>query len=117
MKKYFKYIRQDRLVLRLFIFSFILVVLGFIYVIINYSSLPPVLPIFNQFPWGEKRLSIAPGIFIPPFIALGFLIINIILAAISYEKSPLLARLFAVTTCLTGLLTLLFVIRTITLII
>lgn len=117
MKKYFKYIKQDRLILRLFILSFILVALAFIYALINYTKLPPLLPIFNQFPWGEKRLSITPGIFIPPFVALGILILNVFLSAYSYEKSPLIARLFAVTTCLTGLLTLLFIIRTITLVI
>lgn len=117
MKKYFKYLRQDKLVLRLFILSFILLVLIFVYIIYSYSKLPPLLPIFNQFPWGEKRLSDTWGIFIPPLIALGIFVINIVLAGVSYEKSPLLARLFAVTTTLTGLLTLLFVISTITLII
>jgi cytochrome c oxidase subunit IV len=117
MKKHFKYLRQDRLILRLFILSFVLLSLAFIYIIFSYSSLPPVLPIFNQLPWGESRLSITPGIFIPPIIALVFIILNMFFAAYSYEKSPLLARLFAVTTCLTGLITLLFVFRTITLIV
>lgn len=117
MKKYFRNLRQDKLVLRLFILSFLFLILTFVYVVFNYNKLPPLLPIFNQMPWGEDRLSIAPGIFILPFIALGIFIINIFFSAFSYEKSPLLARLFSVTTCLTGLLTLLFVIRTITLII
>lgn len=117
MKKYFKNLRKDRLVLRLFILSFIFLVITFIYVLFNYSKLPPLLPIFNQMPWGQERLSITPGIFIPPVIALGIFILNVLLAAFSYEKSPLLARLFAVTTFLTGLLTMLFVVRTITLII
>ena len=117
MKKYFKNLRHDRLVLRLFILSFIFLVITFIYIGINYSKLPPLLPIFNQLPWGQERLSITPGVFIPPFVALGIFIINIFLAAFSYSKLPLLARLFAVTTCLTSLLSLLFVIRTITLII
>lgn len=117
MKKYFKYLRKDRLIFRLFILAFILVALSFIYAALNYTKLPPLLPIFNQLPWGENRLSITPGIFIPPFVALGILILNLFLSAFSYEKSPLIARLFAVTTCLIGLLTLLFVIRTITLII
>lgn len=117
MKKYFKNLRQDKLVLRLFILSFIFLILIFVYVAFNYTKLPPLLPIFNQMPWGQQRLSPAAGIFIPPLIALFIFIINLFLAAFSYEKSPLLARLFAVTSCLTGLLTLLFVIRTITLII
>lgn len=117
MKKYFKHLRRDKLVLRLFILSFILLALTFLYIAINYSKLPPLLPVFNQLPWGQERLSITAGIFIPPLLALTIFLINIFLAAFSYNKSPLLARLLAVTTCLTGLLTLLFVIRTITLII
>ncbi len=117
MKKYFRNLRQDKLVLRLFLLSFVFLVITFIYVGVSYLKLPPLLPIFNQMPWGQDRLSITPGIFIPPIISLIIFIVNIFLAAFSYEKSPLLARLFAVTTCLTGLLTLLFVIRTITLII
>jgi hypothetical protein len=116
MKKYFKNLRRDRLILRLFLLSFIFLFFIFIYLALNYTKLPPLLPVFNQMPWGQARLSITPGIFIPPFIALGIFIINIFLASFSYEKSPLLARLFAVTSCLTGLLTLLFVVRTVTLI-
>lgn len=116
MKKYFKNLRRDRLVLRLFLISFVFLVFTFVYLAFNYTKLPPLLPVFNQMPWGQARLSITPGIFIPPIIALVIFITNILLASFSYEKSPLLARLFAVTTTLTGLLTLLFVIRTVTLI-
>ena len=117
MKKYFNYLRKDRLVLRLFILAFVLLLITFIISALSYTKLPPILPIFNQLPWGMQRLSPTPGIFIPPVLALSIFVVNIFLAAFSYEKSPLLARLFAVTTMLTGLLTLLFVVRTITLII
>ncbi len=117
MKKYFKYIRQDKLVLRLYILSFVFLVLTFAFILLSYTKLPPLLPIFNQFPWGNERLAATPGIFIPPIIAISYLIINIILSAVSYEKYPLLARIFAATSSLTTLLTLLFVIRTVTLII
>ena len=117
MKKYFKYLKRDKLVLRLFILAFIFLILIFLICALMYTKLPPLLPIFNQLPWGIQRLSPAPGIFIAPLISLSIFLINIFLAAFSYEKSPLLARLFAVTTMLTSFLTLLFVIRTITLII
>ncbi len=117
MKKYFKYLRQDKLVLRLFIFSFVFISITFIYIGINYTKLPPLLPVFNQLPWGQERLSITPGILIPPLIVLSIFIVNLFLSAYSYERSPLLARLFAVTSFLTSFLVLLFVIRTITLII
>lgn len=116
MKKNFKTLRKDKLVFRLFILSFLILLTTFIICLLNYSKLPPLLPIFNQLSWGMDRLAFTPGIFIPPVLSLLIFITNIFLSAFSYEKSPLLARLFAVTTTLTSLLTLLFVFRTITLI-
>lgn len=117
MKKYFKYLREDRLLLRLFIFAFILIVITVVYILFNYQSLPPLLPIFNQLPWGEKRLAGTFGIFIPPSLVFAIFIFNIFASSLSYPKSPLMARIFAVTSFLTALLTFLFVVRTITLII
>lgn len=117
MKKYFKKITQDRLVLRLYILSFMFLILTLVLILINYMKLPPVLPIFNQLPWGKERLAITPGIFIPLLIVVFYFILNLFLSALSYEKYPILARVFAVTTSLITLLTLLFVIRTISLIV
>ena len=117
MKKYFSYLKQDRLVLRLFILAFILILITFIFTLFNYSKLPPLLPVFNQLPWGEQRLSQTTGIFIPTLIVLLIFIINIFISAVIYQRSPLLSRMFAVTSFLTSLLTLLFIIRTITLIV
>ena len=116
MKNSFKKLLQDKLVLRLYVLSLVLVGLIVVYIVLNYTKLPPLLPIFNQFPWGEERLAVTPGIFIPPIIVVFYFILNLILSAASYEKYPLIARIFAVTTCLISLLTLLFVIRTVTLI-
>lgn len=117
MKKYINKLRTDRLVFRLFLICFLILALTLIIILISYTKLPPVLPIFNQFPWGKERLATTPGIFIPPLIVAFYFILNLILSALSYDKYPILARIFAVTTCLISLLTLLFVIRTITLII
>lgn len=117
MKKYFKYLREDKLLSRLFVIAFILIAITVVYILINYSKLPPLLPVFNQLPWGEKRLSQTIGIFIPSGVVFAILIFNIIASSLSYPKSPLISRMLAVTSFLTSLLTLLFVIRTIQLII
>lgn len=116
MKKYFKFLKEDKLLKKLFILSFILIILTIIYALINYSKLPPLLPIFNQLPWGEERLSPTPGLFIPPIIIIIIFATNIFLSSVSYQISPLISRLFAVTTFLTALLTFLFVVRTVLLI-
>ena len=117
MKEYFKNLKDDRLLLRLFMASIILIITAFSYILFNYSKLPPLLPIFNQLPWGEKRLEETWGIFIPPLLVLLILFANIFISNFSYKKSPLISRMFAVTSFITSLLVLLFVVRTITLII
>jgi hypothetical protein len=117
MKKYFNEIRKDKLVVRLFLLSLIIAVVSLLFILFSYTKLPPLIPIYNQLPWGQERLTITPGIFIPVILITSILIINFLVAAVIYVKYPLIARLFAITTLLTSFLTLLFVIRTITLII
>lgn len=117
MKKYFNYLIEDKLLQRLFIISFVLLILTIIYVIVNYSKLPPLLPVFNQLPWGEERLSATPGIFIPGVITFVIFIFNLAASILLYSKFPLLSRLLAITCFITTLLTFLFVLRTIQLII
>lgn len=117
MKKYFNTLKKDRLIFRLYISVFILIVLTITYILFNLSKLPPLIPVFNQMPWGEERLSSTFGIFIPSIITSVAFFVNIILSGISYSTSPLISRLIAITSFLTALLTFLFIIRTIQLII
>lgn len=117
MKRYFDHLKKDRLILRLYIATFVLILVTAIYILVNYSKLPPLIPIYNQLPWGVERLSSTLGIFIPSVLTVFMLILNTVLSAISYSTSPLISRLIAITTFLTTLLTFLFIIRTIQLII
>lgn len=116
MKKYFKILREDRLVSKLFSGAFVLIFLTILFTILNYSNLPPLIPVFNQLPWGPARLAETLGIFIPTALVLSICLINAILSGYIYSNSPLLSRLFAVTSFLIALLTFLFVTRTILLI-
>lgn len=116
MKKYFKYLKEDKLILRVFVITFIIIVVTLIYIILNYTKLPPLLPVFNQLPWGEERLSATPGIFIPLVIVVVVFIMNILASAIIYLSSPLISRMLAITSFLTALLAFLFIVRTIQLI-
>ncbi len=117
MRKYFKYLKEDRLILRLYIFASVLIILTIAYLLFSYNKLPPLLPVFNQLPWGEKRLSITPGIFIPSIIVFIIWVFNIFASALIYSRSPLISRMLAITSFLTALLTLLFIARTVQLII
>lgn len=117
MKNYFNSLKKDRLVFKLYIATFVLIALTAAYILINLSKLPPLIPVFNQMPWGKERLSSTFGIFIPSIITSVIFFINIILSAVSYSTSPLISRLIAITSFLTALLTFLFIVRTIALII
>lgn len=117
MKKFFNTLKKDKLILRLSIITIFLILLSVIYILINYSKLPPLLPIFNQLPWGEKRLSGTPGIFIPAISVGAILFFNFIISGFAYPRSPLISRLLIVTSFITALLNLLFTVRTILLII
>lgn len=117
MKEHFKYIRRDKLIFRLSILTLIFLLFSVLYIIIFYSKLPPLLPVFNQLPWGEERLSFTPGIFIPPITVGIILIFNLFISGFAYTRSPLISRLLIVTSFITSLLNLLFIIRTVLLVI
>ena len=113
MKKFFNYLIEDKLLQRLFIISIVLLILTVIYVVINYSKLPPLLPVFNQLPWGEQRLASTSGILIPSLIAFLILAFNVFFSSLIYKKAPLISRMLAVTSLLIAILAFLFIIRTV----
>ncbi len=117
MKKYIGLATQDRLIKRLLIISLALMLLTGLYIIFSYRKLPPLIPIFNQLPWGVDRLSSTWGIFIPLVFTFLIFVFNFFAAGIAYNESPLLSRMLSITTFIASLLSLLFVFRTITLII
>jgi len=113
MKDFIKNITSDKLALRGFFISFLLMLFTVIYILINYSNLPPFIPVFNQLPWGNERLTSTLGIFIPSIIFGFVFIFNIIFTSIVYNKSPLIARMVAAVTLILAFMNFLFIIRTI----
>ena len=113
MKNFIENIRSDKLALRGFFISFLLMLLTVLYILINYSKLPPFIPIFNQLPWGNDRLTTPLGIFIPTIIFAVIFIFNIIFTSIVYNKNPLIARMVAAVTLILSFMNFLFIIRTI----
>lgn len=116
MKNLFKFVRNDKIILRSSIATIITVIIAVLFSTFYYSSLPPVIPLFNQLPWGEERLANSFFIFLPPAVAILILSINIIFAEIIYDKAPLIARMLVITSFLIGVFSLLLVIRTATII-
>ena len=113
MKEFFKDVKSDKLTYRVFIATLFFILLPLPYILFFYRNLPPYLPVFNQLPWGEPRIAHPWAIFIPCVISLCILITNIILSSILYKKTPLVSRMLAVISFIIAILTLLFVFRTI----
>lgn len=117
MKEIISNIKSDKILYRFFFVDLFLIFLSFLYVVIEYKNLPPVIPVFNQLPWGDTRLSGTIGIFLPVIIVLLIFIVNNIIAGAVYSKVPLVARMLSVTNFLISILGLLFIFRTIQIII
>lgn len=113
MKEQLNHIKSDRIVLLSFIISAVLLVVHLIIILINFSYLPPFLPMFNQLPWSQARLGVKEQIFIPLIISFLFYIINSVFAFVLYRKMPLVSRILCVTTLFISFCVLLFTTRTI----
>lgn len=81
------------------------------YIAIFFQNIPPVLPLYNQLPWGEARLGDRVHAFIPFSLSLSMLIVNLIFSAILYEKMPLVSRIISIMNLLLALLSAIFIFR------
>jgi len=117
MKDFFKDIKGDKTITSAYLINISFIITTVIYILFSYGKLPPFIPIFNQLPWGEQRLGDTFTIFIPVGISLLIFTINIFISNSIYKKIPLISRMLAAISLLTGILTFLFIVKTITLII
>jgi len=113
MKNLIGNITADKLAFRGFAISLLLTFFTFLYIAINYVNLPPLIPLFNQLPWGNNRLTPTVGIFIPIAIFIVIFILNVLFTSIVYSKNPLIARLVAAVTLILAMMNFLFIIRTV----
>lgn len=116
MKEFFKDIIQDKTIISAFFINIFMIIASVIYILISYRNLPPFVPIFNQLPWGEQRLGVQIAIFIPVLVSLSILVINIFISTAIYRNIPLISRMLIAISLLTGILTFLFIVKTITLV-
>lgn len=117
MKSFINRIAADKITFRIFLLSFLLNMLTYFYIIINYKDLPLFVPVFNQLPWGNERLTSSLGIFIPVAVFSVIFIVNVIFASAVYSKNPLIARILGAVTLLIAITNFLFTVRTVLIII
>ena len=116
MKRFFKQLYSDKTARFGFLSALALSLLSFIVTLFAYRSLPPFIPIFNQLPWGEERISETLAIFIPLLIGIFIIFFNLMIAALIYQKYPLVSRMVAMTSAVMSVLVFLFLVNTIMLI-
>lgn len=113
MKNFINNIKADKLAYRGFILSMILLLSSIGYIGFYYKKMPPFIPIFNQLPWGYSRITPTIYIFIPISLCFVFIISNLILTSLTYNKNPLIGRMFAATNLIIGAINFIFIVRTI----
>ncbi|MBI2075020.1 MAG: hypothetical protein HYT83_04260 [Candidatus Levybacteria bacterium] len=116
MNESFKKLLSDKILTWILLTTIIIIFITLIPVTIFYAYLPPFIPIFNQLPWGIDQLGNKLEIFIPIILSITVLIANMFFAVNIYKKVPLLSRMLSVTSLLIAFLVLLFIIRTLQLV-
>lgn len=117
MNVFFNVIKSDKIIFWTMIISFSLLFLSFGLILFFYQKLPPLIPLFNQKPWGMERLGTKEQFFLPGSIGFLIFLTNLIISVNLYPKNPLLSRILSVTNFLIALLTMLFLARTLQVII
>ena len=109
-------VKADKIIRWGMTFSLALLVLQAILLGIFFLQLPPLVPMFNQLPWGDERLGANYEMFLPLVITLVFFLFNYFLLRKLYVTMPLVSRIMSITTLLAALLSLIFIVRTLQLI-
>ncbi|SRR6266568_7345236 len=109
-------VKADKIVRWGMTFSFSLLILQAILLGVFILKLPPLVPLFNQLPWGDSRLGASYEIFLPLVITAVFFLFNYFLIKKLYITMPLVSRIIGITTLLSAILSFIFVIRTLELI-
>ena len=116
MNEVSKLVKADKIIRWGMIFSLILLFFQAGLLAVFYLKLPPVVPLYNQLPWGEERLGIKYEFLLPLVITAVFFLFNYVLLRRLYATMPLVSRIIGVTTLLASLLSFIFVVRTLQLV-
>ncbi len=111
MNVFIRRITADKIIRLATIITVGLLILQFIYIVLRFNHIPPVIPLFNQLPWGEGRLAEKLFIFLPLLLASGICLVNITLSSAFYERMPLISRILGVINMLLALLSIIFIVR------
>jgi len=113
----FKKLFTDKFVLFSCIGALALIVFHGLFLLLYFQKLPPLIPLFNQMPWGQARFASKTEIFLPLGISVSFLLVNTIISSVLCLMLPLATRLLCATSFLIALFAFIVIIRTVFIII
>lgn len=102
---------SDKLTLFVFIFFVISVIAQSSLILINWSKLPPEVPIFYSRPWGEPMLAAPIFLWILPVSCVVFVLLNLFIALYLIKAHYFLNRVLIVFSAIIAFATLYDVIR------
>ena len=105
---------HDRTLVRLFRWNVTVFFLELFLIILFFNNFPPQIPLFRSLIWGESQLAPPSLLFLLPIFSITVILINSLLAFI-FQKNQLLTRLLIATSFVFSLLSLVPIIKTITL--
>jgi len=117
MKNFFKKLQQDSVLNWSFWITLLLIFLMVGGIAATLSNLPPVVPLYNNMPWGYGRLGRSYELFFIPGLVLAVCILNTIIGLRLVKNIPLLARFLFLTMVCLALFTSIFLGRLILLVI
>ncbi len=104
MKEIIKSILKDKFYIWSLIAIIILLFLQLLAIVFFWKYIPPQIPVFYSYPWGQEQLVDKKLIFFFPIQLLLFLIINYFLSAFFFLKEKLLSKFFIFSLSLTAIL-------------
>lgn len=93
MLKTLSYLTNDKGLKFAFWSNFAILGVQLLLIVISYKTLPPIIPLYLQRPWGLAQVTGKIYLFLIPGLVLGLAVLNTFLSLYFYSESPLVSRI------------------------
>lgn len=97
---------NDRISNLTFILSFVFIALNCLLVWVNFSSLPPEIPLYLQRTWGNEQLAPKNLAWLQPGLLIIFFLVNYAISLFTLKDEPLTARILGGTVLICSIMSL-----------
>jgi hypothetical protein len=107
---------QEKINHHFFRWNLFFIIFQLTFLIFRFNGLPKQVPLYYSLPWGENQLASAASLFLLPTFSIIVLIFNNFTATIFLKTIPLFSRLLTIFSAVFSLLSLIALIKIITII-